>query len=159
MPDAVIPSIKIQTADFDTAAEIARLSDGRTDIGAVVSFTGLCRSEDGRLSALELEHYAGMAEEEIGRIADQALQRWPISALTVIHRVGKIRPGENIVLVLAASAHREAAFDAAAFVMDFLKSRAPFWKKEHGVDGNQGAWVEARDADEQRLATWALRSD
>lgn len=159
MPDVVIPSIKIQTADFDTAAEIARLSDGRADIGAVVSFTGLCRSEDGRLSALELEHYPGMAEEEIGRIADQALQRWPIGALTVIHRVGKIMPGENIVLVLAASAHRQAAFDAAAFVMDFLKSRAPFWKKEHGVDGSQGAWVEARDTDEQRLATWALRGD
>lgn len=159
MPDAVIPSIKIQTADFDTAAEIARLSDGRTDIGAVVSFTGLCRSEEGRLSALELEHYPGMAEEEIGRIADQALQRWPIGALTVIHRVGTIMPGENIVLVLAASAHRQAAFDAAAFVMDFLKSRAPFWKKEHGVDGSQGAWVEAHDADEQRLATWSLSSD
>lgn len=159
MPDVVIPSIKIQTADFDTAAEIARLSDSRADIGAVVSFTGLCRSEDGRLSALELEHYPGMAEEQIGRIADQALQRWPIGALTVIHRVGKIMPGENIVLVLAASAHRQAAFDAAAFVMDFLKSRAPFWKKEHGVDGSQGAWVEARDADEQRLATWALRGD
>lgn len=159
MRAALAPYIQIQTEDFDAAAETAKLTRGRTDIGAVVSFTGLCRDEAGRLAALELEHYPGMAEEEIGRIASQALQRWPIEALLVIHRVGRIMPGENIVLVVAASSHRHAAFDAASFVMDFLKSRAPFWKKEHLVDGSQGEWVEAREADEKRIDSWSLGSD
>ena len=121
----------MQREDFDTAAEIDRLTKGRTDVGAVVTFPGYCRDEAGRLAALELEHYPGMAEAEIGRIAAEAAERWPLLGLTAIHRFGKIEPGEDIVLVVAASAHRQAAFEAAAFLMDYLKSRAPFWKKEH----------------------------
>ncbi|MER9744488.1 MULTISPECIES: molybdenum cofactor biosynthesis protein MoaE [unclassified Mesorhizobium] len=153
------PTVRIQRDDFDVAAEIAKLTEGRADIGAVVSFSGLCRDEQGQLSALELEHYPGMAEAEISRIAGEALQRWPLQGLTVIHRHGKIAPGENIVLVVAASSHRQAAFEAANFLMDFLKSRAPFWKKEHRVDGSDGGWVEAKDADEQAAARWKARPE
>ncbi|MER9355029.1 molybdenum cofactor biosynthesis protein MoaE [Mesorhizobium sp. M0514] len=153
------PTVRIQRDDFDVAAEIAKLTGGRADIGAVVSFSGLCRDEQGQLSALELEHYPGMAEAEISRIAGEALQRWPLQGLTVIHRHGKIAPGENIVLVVAASSHRQAAFEAANFLMDFLKSRAPFWKKEHRVDGSDGGWVEAKDADEQAAARWKARPE
>ena len=120
-------TIRIQAEPFDAAAETAALTDGRADIGAVVTFIGLCRDEGGRLSALELEHYPGMAEAEIGRIAAQAETRWPLHGLTVIHRFGKIRPAEEIVLVLTASAHRQAAFEAAAFLMDYLKTHAPVW--------------------------------
>ena len=149
-----LPMVRIQREDFDVAAEIARLTQGRADIGAVVSFQGLCRDEQGQLSALELEHYPGMAEAEIGRIAAEAIARWPLQGLTVIHRHGKITPGENIVLVVAASAHRQPAFEAANFLMDFLKSRAPFWKKEHRLDGTNGGWVEAKDADDQAAARW-----
>ena len=148
------PHISIQSADFDVAEEIARLTGGRKDIGAVVTFTGLCRDEAGRLCALELEHYPGMAEAEIKRIADEACRRWPLQGLTAIHRHGRLSPGDNIVLVVAASTHRQAAFEAASFVMDFLKSRAPFWKKEHGVDGAEGDWVDAREADELALSSW-----
>ena len=154
MAGAVVPAIRIQREDFDVAAEIAGLTGGRTDIGAVVTFSGLCRDEQGALSALELEHYPGMAEAEIGRIAAQALARWPLQGLTVIHRHGKIAPGENIVLVAAASSHRQAAFEAANFLMDYLKSRAPFWKKEHHADGSQGGWVEAREADDRAADRW-----
>jgi molybdopterin synthase catalytic subunit len=125
----------------------------------VVTFTGICRDEAGRLSALELEHYPGMAEAEIARIAAQASERWPLSALSVVHRHGRIEPGENIVLVLTASSHREAAFEAAAFVMDFLKTRAPFWKKEHGKDGSEGGWVDARNEDEDRVRSWTATDD
>ena len=146
--------VSVQQGDFDVAAEIARATAGRGDAGAVVTFTGVCRDEGGALSALELEHYPGMAEAEIRRICAEAGERWPVGALTVIHRVGRIAVGGNIVLVLATSAHRHAAFDAAGFVMDFLKSRAPFWKKEHAVSGEAGAWVEARDADESALERW-----
>jgi molybdopterin synthase catalytic subunit len=149
-----VPAIRIQREDFDVAAEIAALTRGRADIGAVVTFSGLCRDEQGALSALELEHYPGMAEAEIGRIAAQALARWPLQGLTVIHRHGKIAPGENIVLVAAASSHRQAAFEAANFLMDYLKSRAPFWKKEHHADGSQGGWVEAREADDRAADRW-----
>ena len=151
---AVEPHIRIQAEDFDIAAEMVRLTRGRRDIGAVVTFTGLCRDEDGRLSALELEHYPGMAEAEIARIAREAITRWPLTGLTAIHRHGKIVPGENIVLVVAASSHRQAAFEAASFVMDFLKTRAPFWKKEHPVDGSEGAWVDARSEDDSSAARW-----
>ena len=151
---AVEPHIRIQAEDFDIAAEMVRLTRGRRDIGAVVTFTGLCRDEDGRLSALELEHYPGMAEAEIARIAREAIKRWPLTGLTAIHRHGKIVPGENIVLVVAASSHRQAAFEAASFVMDFLKTRAPFWKKEHPVDGSEGAWVDARSEDDSSAARW-----
>lgn len=147
-------TIRIQAEAFDTAAETAALAQGRGDIGAVVAFTGLCRDEDGRLSALELEHYPGMAEAEIARMAAQAETRWPLKGLTVIHRFGLIRPGESIVLVLAASAHRHAAFEAAAFLMDYLKTRAPFWKREHLADGTTGAWVEAKDADDAAMERW-----
>ncbi len=129
----------VQREAFDIAAETARMAaDGGTDIGAIVTFTGLCRSEKGVLAALELEHYPGMAEAEIERIAREAEDRWPIDALTIIHRYGKIVPGEGIVLVLAASAHRAAAFEAAEFLMDYLKTHAPFWKKEHRADGREG---------------------
>lgn len=148
------PVIRIQRDDFDIGAELATIAGGRTDIGAVVTFSGLCRDEAGALSALELEHYPGMAEAEIGRIAEEAAGRWPLAALTVIHRFGKMAPGENIVLVLAASSHREAAFDAASFLMDFLKTRAPFWKKEHRADGTAGDWVEAREADDEAATRW-----
>jgi molybdopterin synthase catalytic subunit len=146
--------VRIQREDFDLAAEVERLTLGRSDIGAVVTFSGLCRDEDGRLAALELEHYPGMAEEEIRRIADEAAGRWPLTALTAIHRYGRILPGQNIVLVLAASSHRQAAFEAASFLMDFLKTRAPFWKKEHLRDGTEGSWVEAADTDEKAARRW-----
>lgn len=151
---AVEPVIRVQSRDFDATAESARLTTGRADVGAVVTFTGLCRDENGTLSALELEHYPGMAEAEIGRIARQAIERWPLTGLTVIHRHGKIAPGENIVLVVAASSHRQAAFEAANFLMDFLKTRAPFWKKEHRKDDSDGGWVEAKDADDAAAERW-----
>lgn len=155
MRGAGIPmTVRIQTADFDVNAEIAALTAGRADSGAVVTFSGLCRDEDGRLEALELEHYPGMAEAEIRRIMEDAAERWPVTGLTAIHRTGRIAPGENIVLVLAASRHRHAAFDAANFIMDFLKSAAPFWKKEHPRDGEAGEWVSARDTDEAALERW-----
>ncbi|RUW58839.1 molybdenum cofactor biosynthesis protein MoaE [Mesorhizobium sp. M7A.F.Ca.US.008.03.1.1] len=154
MTGAVLPVVRIQRQDFDVAAEIARLTQGRADIGAVVTFSGLCRDEQGALSALELEHYPGMAEAEIARIAAEAVERWPLQGLTAIHRHGKIAPGENIVLVVAASAHRHAAFEAANFLMDYLKSRAPFWKKEHRADGSEGGWVEAKDADATAAQRW-----
>lgn len=145
----------VQREAFDIAAEIARMAaDGGTDIGAIVTFTGLCRSEKGVLAALELEHYPGMAEAEMERIAREAEDRWPIDALTIIHRYGKIVPGEGIVLVLAASAHRAAAFEAAEFLMDYLKTHAPFWKKEHRVDGREGNWVEAHTRDDVALGRW-----
>jgi molybdopterin synthase catalytic subunit len=148
------PIICIQREDFDVATEIAALTLGRGDVGAVVTFIGLCRDDNGRLAALELEHYPGMAEAELTRVAVEAGARWPLTGATVIHRYGKIAPGENIVLVLAASAHRRAAFEAAEFLMDYLKSRAPFWKREHLQDGTTGDWVEARSEDEAAAARW-----
>jgi molybdopterin synthase catalytic subunit len=151
---AVAPDIRIQHEDFDLAAEVSRLTAGRTDIGAVVTFSGLCRDEQGVLAALELEHYPGMAEAEIGRIAAEAVTRWPLLGLTAIHRFGRIAPGENIVLVIAAAPHRQAAFEAASFLMDYLKSRAPFWKKEHRADGEEGEWVDARDTDAAAMERW-----
>lgn len=154
MTGAVLPMVRIQRDDFDVAAEIARLTAVRADIGAVVTFSGLCRDEAGALSALELEHYPGMAEAEISRIAQEALARWPLQGLVAIHRYGKLKPGENIVLVVAASTHRHAAFEAASFLMDFLKSRAPFWKKEHRADGAEGDWVDAKEADEEAARRW-----
>jgi molybdopterin synthase catalytic subunit len=147
-------TIRIQAEPFDAAAATAALAQGRADIGAVVAFTGLCRDEGGRLAALELEHYPGMAEAEIGRIAAQAQTRWPLLGLTIIHRFGKIVPGEGIVLVLTASAHRQAAFEAASFLMDYLKTHAPFWKREHLKDGTIGAWVEAKEADDRAAERW-----
>lgn len=153
---AVAPTVRIQPEDFDVAAEIERVRGQNLDVGAVVTFSGLCRDEAGTLRALELEHYPGMAEAEIGRIADEAIRRWPLTGLTVIHRHGLVEPGQNIVLVVAASAHRQAAFEAASFLMDFLKSRAPFWKKEHRRDGSQGDWVEAKATDDAAAERWRL---
>ena len=148
------PTIRVQADDFDLQAEIDALTQGNSDVGAVVSFTGLCRDEKNTLDALELEHYPGMAEAEMRRIADEAAGRWPLDGITVIHRFGKIRPGENIVLVITASKHRQAAFDGAAFLMDFMKSKAPFWKREIRKDGSGGAWVDARSSDDDALKRW-----
>ena len=147
-------TVRVQAEPFDTAAEVRAITGGRTDIGAVVTFTGVCRGEAGKLSALEIEHYPGMAEAEIARVAEEAGKRWPLSGLTAIHRYGKIAPGEDIVLVVTASAHRTAAFEAAEFLMDYLKTRAPFWKKEHHADGTAGEWVEAKDADDAAADRW-----
>jgi molybdopterin synthase catalytic subunit len=149
------PVIRIQREDFDLAAEIAALSAGRRDIGAVVSFTGLCRDEGGTLAALELEHYPGMAQVEIARVAQAAAARWPLMGLLAIHRYGLVAPGEQIVLVIATSAHRRAAFEAADFMMDYLKTRAPFWKREHLADGTTGGWVEAKQEDDDAAARWS----
>jgi molybdopterin synthase catalytic subunit len=147
-------TIRLQEADFDVNAEIAALTRGRTDIGAVVNFIGICRgNDDGRnVKALTLEHYPGMAEAEIGRHTAEALERWPLTGLTVIHRHGRIEPGENIVLVVTASSHREAAFQAAEFLMDYLKTNAPFWKREESAQGT--AWIEARHEDDKAAARW-----
>lgn len=150
----VTPTIRVQTDDFDPAAEARLLTQGDAGIGAVVTFTGLCRDEGGALSALELEHYPGMAEAEMTRIARLAIERFSLRGLTAIHRYGKIATGDNIVLVIAASSHRQAAFDGANFVMDYLKTAAPFWKKEHGTDGTAGGWVSAKDADESAKEKW-----
>lgn len=151
---SVVATIRIQEADFDVAQEIAGLSKGRTDVGAVVSFSGICRgSEQGEpIAALTLEHYPGMAEAEITRHADEALARWPLQGLTIIHRFGRIAPGENIVLVVTASAHRQAAFEAAEFLMDYLKTNAPFWKRGESARGTN--WIEARDHDDAAAARW-----
>jgi len=149
--------VRLQREPFDAGAEAAALVAGRTDLGALVSFVGLCRDEGGRLAALELEHYPGMAEAEIGRIADAAAARWPVDSIVVVHRFGRIAPGEPIVLVAATSSHRGAAFAAAEFLMDYLKTDAPFWKKEHPRDGEAGDWVAAADADDAARARWATR--
>jgi molybdopterin synthase catalytic subunit len=148
------PTVRVQERDFDPAQEEALLTRGRRDVGALVTFTGLCRDEEGALAALELEHYPGMAEEEIGRVAREALSRWPLLGLTVIHRHGLIRPGERIVLVVAAARHRGEAFAAAEFLMDYLKTRAPFWKRERRADGADGGWVAAKEVDDAAAARW-----
>jgi molybdopterin synthase catalytic subunit len=150
----VVPTLSIQREDFDLATEVEALVASGDDAGAVTSFVGLCRSEDGRLGGLELEHYPGMAEAEIGRVATEAAARWPLLGLTVIHRFGLVRPGERIVLVATAAAHRRASFEAAEFLMDFLKTRAPFWKREHLADGTVGPWVEAKGADDRAAERW-----
>jgi molybdopterin synthase catalytic subunit len=146
--------IRLQREEFDAAVEAASITRGRTDIGAVVTFTGICRgAESGEpIAALTLEHYPGMAEAEIGRHVEEALARWSLLGLTVIHRYGRIEPGENIVLVITASSHREAAFAAAEFLMDYLKTRAPFWKQVESATG--AAWVEAKGADDAAAARW-----
>ncbi len=148
------PTIAIQRDDFDLALEIDALTKGRPEAGAAIGFVGLCRDEGGRLAALELEHYPGMAEEEIGRVAEEAARRWPVLGITVIHRYGLIRPGERIVLAATASSHRGAAFAAAGFLMDYLKARAPFWKREHLVDGTLGGWVDAKESDAAAAEAW-----
>jgi molybdopterin synthase catalytic subunit len=150
----VQPRIIVQHDDFDIAAEMKRITADNRNIGAVVTFSGLCRDEAGTLAALEIEHYPGMAEAEIGRVAAEALNRWTLTGLTVIHRFGLIRPGEDIVLVMTASAHREAAFNAASFLMDYLKNTAPFWKKEHPTSGQERGWVDSRAKDQEAFKRW-----
>jgi molybdopterin synthase catalytic subunit len=148
------PKVHLQREDFDIAAETAALTRGRADIGALVTFTGMCRgAESGEpIAALTLEHYPGMAEAEISRHVEEAKARWPLLGVTVIHRYGRIAPGENIVLVLTASSHREAAFAAAEFLMDYLKTQAPFWKQVESASGK--TWIEAKDADNAAAARW-----
>jgi molybdopterin synthase catalytic subunit len=150
----MIVTIRLQHEDFDAAAESAQLTRGRTDIGAVVTFTGVCRDHEAGagVSAMTLEHYPGMAEAEIARHVETARQRWPLLGVTVIHRYGRLVPGDNIVLVATASAHRNAAFAAAEFLMDYLKTHAPFWKLEER-DGKK-SWVEAKSSDDQAAARW-----
>ncbi len=150
-------TIRIQTADFDIAHEIAALTASRTDIGAVVTFSGICRGQENSAggdatTALTLEHYPGMAEAEIARHADEAMTRWPLTGVTIVHRVGRIVPGENIMVVLTASAHRQAAFQAAEFLMDYLKAHAPFWKREETASGT--GWVAAKTDDDDAAARW-----
>lgn len=147
-----MPTIRVQEAPFDMGAEMAALTAGRVDIGALASFTGICRVDDG-LAAMVLEHYPAMTERALARIADQAMARWPLTGCTVIHRVGRMAPGDPIVLVLTASAHRQAALDACAFLMDWLKTKAPFWKREEPREGAP-RWVEARDSDDEAAARW-----
>ena len=144
-------TIRIQEADFEIGREVAALTRGHTDIGAVVTFSGICRGDEAT-AALTLEHYPGMAEAEIARHAETAMSRWPLTGLTVVHRVGRIAAGENIVLVLTASAHREAAFQAAEFLMDYLKANAPFWKREEKPTGT--SWVDAHSHDDAAAARW-----
>ena len=144
--------VLVQQAEFDLGAETAALSAGREDVGGIASFLGLCRADDG-LSALVLEHYPGMTERALEKIAAEAESRWPLTGCTVIHRVGRILPGQPIVLVLTASRHRVAALEACAFLIDWLKTGAPFWKREEFSDGRE-RWVEAREADEAAAARW-----
>ncbi len=149
--------VRVQAEDFDVGAEVRALTAGRTDIGAIVSFTGTVRgTAKGReIVSMVLEHYPGMTEAELARVEAEAQARWPLDATLIVHRFGELKPGDNIVLVVAASRHRHAAFEAAEFLMDFLKSRAPFWKKETTADGS-GHWVDAREADADAMARWGL---
>jgi len=147
-------TVRLQPEPFDAAAEAAAMTRGRSDIGAVVTFTGICRGEeDGKpIAALTLEHYPGMAEAEIERHVAEANERWPLLGVTVIHRYGRIAPGEDIVLVVTASSHRQAAFAAAEFLMDYLKTRAPFWKQVEQAGGK--TWVESKGADDAAAERW-----
>ena len=147
--------VRVQREDFEVGAEVRRLTAGRTDIGAIVTFTGTMRSEnDGTsVAGMTLEHYPGMTEAELARVEAEAGQRWPLQASLIVHRVGTLKPGDNIVLVVTASAHRQAAFAAAEFLMDYLKTRAPFWKKETRADG-AARWVEPRDSDQSAAERW-----
>lgn len=153
------PTIRLQREPFDAAAEAEKLTRGRTDIGAVVSFTGICRgAEEGEpIAALTLEHYPGMAEAEIERHVSEACARWPLMGLAVIHRYGRIAPGEPIVLVITTSSHRLAAFAAAEFLMDFLKTRAPFWKQVETARAT--SWVDAKATDDAAVERWRERDD
>ena len=151
---AVASTVRLQREPFDAAAEAAKLTRGRSDVGALVAFTGICRgSENGEpIAALTLEHYPGMAEAEIERHVQEACERWPLLGITVIHRYGRIAPGEDIVLVITTSSHREAAFAAAEFLMDYLKTRAPFWKQVEKTGG--ASWVDAKATDDAAAERW-----
>lgn len=151
---ATTPIIRAQREDFDVASESEALRQGRKDVGALVSFVGVCRDEGGTLAALEIEHYGPMAEAEIARVGSEALARWPLLGLTIVHRYGLIEAGGRIVLVVTAAAHRSEAFAAADFLMDYLKTRAPFWKRVHHAGGAIGAWVEPKSADDEAAARW-----
>jgi molybdopterin synthase catalytic subunit len=148
-------TIRLQREAFDVATEVAALTRGGTDIGAVVTFTGICRADEGGepIAALTLEHYPSMAEAEIARHVEEATARWPLLGVTVIHRHGRLRPGDVIVLVATASSHRQAAFAAAEFLMDYLKTRAPFWKQVETVSGK--TWVDAKTADDSAAQRWS----
>ncbi len=157
-------TVRVQRDDFDIGAELAALSDGDTGIGGVCSFTGLVRDlhpqageGPGTVRALTLEHYPGMTERQLEAIETQARERWPLSACLIIHRYGRMEPGERIVLVACASAHREAAFDACRFIMDWLKTKAPFWKLEETGDAGQ-RWVDARHSDQNAADRWSEAS-
>lgn len=149
-------AVRVQREDFDVAAELNRLRQGRTDIGAIVTFTGLVRDMAGGepVRAMTLEHYPGMAERQLQQICREAESRWPLQGGTVIHRYGRLEAGDQIVLVVTASAHRHAAFEAAMFLMDWLKTKAPFWKKEEGAEG--AAWVSARTEDDNAAERWKM---
>jgi molybdopterin synthase catalytic subunit len=146
--------VRVQRGDFDVGAELAALTRGRTDVGGVASFVGTVRdaSEGAGVGAMTLEHYPGMTEKELARISDEAHARWPLGGTLVVHRFGRLEPGERIVLCAAASAHREAALAACAFLIDFLKTRAPFWKREETGDGER--WVAARAGDDAAAEKW-----
>jgi molybdopterin synthase catalytic subunit len=148
-------TVRVQAADFDVGAEFAALTAGRADIGGIGCFVGTVRASPGgpRLEALTLEHYPAMTERAIAGVIAEAERRWPLLGCTVVHRVGRMAPGENIVLVLAASAHRAAALEATAFLIDWLKTKAPFWKRETFVDGS-ATWVDARETDDAAAARW-----
>lgn len=146
--------VRVQKEVFEAAAEAAALTQGLAGIGALVTFTGLCRDEGGALAALEIEHYPGMAEAEIERAVARAVSRWPLKAALAIHRHGSIRPGEPIVLVITAAEHRGEAFEAASFLMDYLKTEAPFWKKQHLVEKGSADWVEAKAKDQAAAQRW-----
>jgi molybdopterin synthase catalytic subunit len=154
-----IITVRLQREPFDAAAEAARLTRGRTDVGALVQFTGICRgAEEGEpIAALTLEHYPGMAEVELKGHVGEALARWPLMGVTVIHRYGRLSPGEPIVLVIATSSHRAAAFAAAEFLMDYLKTRAPFWKQIETA--NATSWVDAKATDDAAAERWRERDD
>jgi molybdopterin synthase catalytic subunit len=145
--------IRVQEADFDLGAEVAKLKAGRTDIGAIVTFLGTVRDDAGRIEEMTLEHYPAMTQAELARIEAEANARWPLAASLIVHRVGRLKPGDNIVLVITASQHREAAFAATEFLMDFLKTHAPFWKRETGPQGSH--WVEADTRDKAARIRWA----
>lgn len=149
----VDPVVRVQAEPFDLGAEASLLSAGRDDVGGLASFVGICRGDDG-LSAMVLEHYPGMTERAIGKIAREACARWPLTGCTVVHRHGRLVPGDPIVLVLTASAHRIAALESCAFLIDWLKTRAPFWKREEFADGRE-RWVEAKAEDDEAAARWA----
>jgi len=144
--------IAVQAEDFNLNTEVEALRANNHEIGAVVTFTGTVRDVGGCLKTMTLEHYPGMTEAELARIAQEAQERWPLAGCTVIHRYGKLQPGDNIVLVITASVHRQAAFEAAEFLMDFLKSKAPFWKKEDV--GGEAKWVDAKESDDEALKRW-----
>jgi molybdopterin synthase catalytic subunit len=147
-------AIRVQAEDFDIGAELAALTDGNHGIGGLCSFVGLVRdmAGDADISAMTLEHYPGMTEKALADIERQAQDRWPLDATLIIHRYGRLEPGDRIVLVAAASAHREAAFEACHFLIDWLKTQAPFWKLEDTPDG--GKWVDARDSDDAAARRW-----